>query len=206
MDLELLQQKAFELMGARKAHIEREIGGIYYHGQRCANVAVRLREHILPNDCTHDDILRAAGYFHDCAKGIEPHAQYGALIAKEAIKNLVNENELEAICDIIAKHADRKKENADNNQYVEIFQDADLIEHFGIYEIWMSFQYYAHTNGSILDAIRFYEENHVNHAAANRKLLNYDISRKIFDEKIEFENSFIERLKIEGHGGICYKF
>jgi len=49
MDIKLIQEKAYKLMGSRKAHIEREKGGIYFHGQRCANIAIKLRKQILPN-------------------------------------------------------------------------------------------------------------------------------------------------------------
>ena len=96
---------------------------------------------------------------------------------------MVTDKELDLICDIIAKHKDRNLDNSNTSDYIKIVQDADLIEHFGIYEIWMCFQYYSHTNGSLEDAIKFYEEKHSIHTTKFRKLLNLDISKKIFDEK-----------------------
>ena len=206
MNLDKIQKRAFELMGSRKAHLEREVGGIYYHGQRTANVAVTLRKQLIPDDDSMDNILRASAYFHDVAKGIEPHAKYGTIVAEEALKDLVTEDELASICELISKHKGRDLNNESTSPFVKLFQDADLIEHFGMYEIWMNFQYYAHTNGTMVDAIKFYDEHHDIHVGNNRKLLNYDISKKIFDEKVEFEKLFIDRLKKEGKGGICFDF
>ena len=177
MNLDIIRQKAYELMGTRKAHIEREAGGIYYHGQRTANVAIALRKHIIPDDNSKDEILIAACYLHDCAKGIEPHAKYGAIVAREALNGLAENEEINQICDLIEKHKDRNSNTQEINSFHKILQDADLIEHFGIYEIWMCFQYYAHTNGSLTDAIKFYEENHTAHTSTSRALLNYDIKR-----------------------------
>lgn len=205
MDLKLIKQRAFELMGKRKAHLEREVGGIYYHGQRTANTALTLRKHILPDDDTKDSLIKVACIFHDCAKGIEPHSTYGALVAREALKDLLNNEELDFICHLIEKHQFRRNNDENTSDYVKIVQDADLLDHFGIYEVWMNFQYYAHTDGTMEDSIKYYQENHEEFVRRNRAIINYDISKKIFDEKIEFQKSFVERFKIEGHGGICYE-
>jgi hypothetical protein len=38
------------------------------------------------------------------------------------------------------------------------------------------------------------------HAAKHRELLNFEVSRRIFDEKMAFERSFTQRLLIEATG------
>ena len=203
MDLVKIRQRAYELMGKRKAHLEREVGGIYYHGQRTAKIAITLRKHILPDDKSKDDLIRAAAYFHDCAKGIETHSTYGTAVARKALEDLTTEDELDFICHLIGKHQFRRNNDENTSDYVKILQDADLLDHFGVYEIWMNIQYSAHTNGSMEDTMKFYEEHHNAFVEKNRKFINYDISKRIYDEKIEFEKRYIERFKIEGSGGIC---
>ena len=205
MNLQAIKEKAYELMGNRKAHIEREVGGIYYHGERTGKIAITIREYILPNDNSKDEILLAAGYFHDIAKGIEPHPKYGEILTREVLKDMVSDDELNFICNIIALHKSRKMAEIAQNDFVKIFQDADILDHYGTYEIWMNFLYQARLEGNMQDSIKFYDEEFFEMAGISRSLLNFEISKKIFDEKIDFEREFFERLKVETVGGVCYK-
>ena len=104
MDLIKIKNEAFRLMADRKAHLEREKGGIYFHGDRVAKTVIHLRNVVLPNDDSKDELLTIAAWFHDIAKGIEPHASYGAVLTKEALQVLVPPLMLEAICELIATH------------------------------------------------------------------------------------------------------
>jgi uncharacterized protein len=103
---------------------------------------------------------------------------------------------------MIDLHCYRKPENNKYPDYVKIIQDADLLDHFGTYETWMNIQYQAHTNGSINSLIEYYTKNHSIHVDKHRKLLNYELSKKVYDEKITFEKTYYERLKKEGLGEI----
>lgn len=202
MDTIKIKEIAFKLMANRKAHLEREKGAIYYHGERVAKTIISLREIILPNDDSNDEILTIAAWFHDIAKGIEPHAKYGAPLAKEALKELIPPAELDTICDLIALHCDRHPESNEHSTLAKLLQDADLIDHFGVYEIWMNFQYYAYTNEPMSASIDFFEKEYPLLSEKCRELLNFEVSRRVFDEKYEFAKLFIERMKIEGIGDI----
>ena len=205
MDLIKINDLAQSLMSERKAHLEREKGGIYHHGQRTANLALELRRKLYPDDTAHDDILTVAAWFHDCAKGIEPHEQYGSVVAKEALKNLLSDFELEKVCELIALHCARKPLDNGYDNYTKLIQDADLLDHFGVYEIWMNIQYWAHTGGSMDEMSSWYNENHTQHTERFRKLLNYDFSKEIYDDRVAFQNEYVARLNDEGAGKIHNK-
>ncbi len=202
MNLQKIKEIAKHLMVERKAQLEREKGGIYYHGERVANLALALRKEILPDNSSYDDILTVSALFHDCAKGIEPHDEYGSIVARHALKNHLPEDELNKVINLIEVHCMRKPDNNDYDAYTKILQDADMIDHFGIYQIWMNIQYWAHTDGSFHDMIDYYKKNHESNSSKHRKLLNYEYSKNIFDERIAFEREFVLRLYDEGIGNI----
>lgn len=199
MDFKVLEEIAFKMMGRRKAHIDREKGFIYYHGLRVSKIAFNLRKIILKEDSSYDDIIRAACLFHDVAKGIEPHGQYGSLLIKDILKDHCSEYEINEIANLIYNHSLRKKSN-DYSDYIKIVQDADMLDHFGSIEIWMNFLYHAHKDKPIFNSLEFYASQYKLETDKCRELLNYDISREIFDEKVSFVISFIDRFKRENEG------
>jgi uncharacterized protein len=200
MDLQLIKQRAYENLGNRKAHYHRETGFIYYHGARVAKLVINLRKLIIPEDNSMDEILQAAAYFHDVAKGIEPHNKYGAIIIKEMLQDLCTEEELEQIAGLIDCHALRKKR--EYNNYEMLLQDADLLDHFGTIELWMNFYYYATEDQDMNPSIDYYHTEFKDMTVKNRSLLNFGLSEKIFDEKLAFVNSFVKRMEIENKGDI----
>lgn len=204
MDHQRIDEIAQQLMLKRKAHLLREVGGIYYHGQRTAKIAMHLRQQILPDDTSHDDILRVAAVFHDCAKGIEPHGDHGADIARRALSNEVNETALESIVRLIQQHSERRIGDPTVSAYSKILQDADWLDHYGIYEVWMSIQYAAQTNETMEELVQHYQENFEDYVARQRSGLHFELSKRIYDEKIAFQRLYVERLCVEGLGGICY--
>lgn len=200
MDLQLIKQRAFENLGRRKAHHHRETGFIYYHGVRTANLVINLRKLILPEDNSKDELLQAAAYFHDVAKGIEPHSKYGSILVKEMLQDLCTEEEIEQISGLIQCHAARKKREYNNDEM--LLQDADLLDHFGTIELWMNFNYYAIEDEDMNSSIDFYHTEFKDLVAKNRSLINFEVSKRIFDEKLEFVYDFVNRMEIENKGDI----
>lgn len=204
MDLAEIKELAFKHLGNRKAHSERERGFIYYHGQRVANIALELRKMILPADDANDEAIIAAAYFHDIAKGIEPHSYYGSILVRDILKDHCSLEELELICEIIRYHQFRDKSKK-YNDYIKIIQDADILDHGGVVEIWMNFGYYVHKDGTLTDSLEFYQTEYDSLAEKMRNALNYDISLEIYDEKNRFVKDFIKRLNVEAFGEIYIK-
>lgn len=202
MDIKLLQEIAYKKMGKIKAHIERERGHIYYHGLRTAKLALNIRKRLLPFDLQRDDMIYTGALFHDIGKGIEPHAETGYAIVKHLLLDYLNPEEMKVVSEIVRLHCERVFPN-DYPHWVRIVQDADILDHMGTTEIWMNFLYSAHQEKSIDRSIEWYEslecKKNMNFL---RSLLNYDLSKEIWDEKVSFVDSFIQRLKLESEGGI----
>ncbi|WP_322184021.1 HD domain-containing protein [Neglectibacter caecimuris] len=200
MELQRLEALAEKYMGHRKSHIEREIGHVYFHGKRVANGVLLLRKKLFPEDASHDDVLFCAGLFHDVGKGIEPHPRTGSTLVRELLCGEMTPEEMEAVCGLIAVHDDRRADSP-HSPWVKLLQDADLLDHFGIQGVWLSFTYYAYMGQKGMSELpEFYETEWKPMVAKNRKLLNFPFSREIFDEKTTYEWSVIQRLKEEGTG------
>lgn len=207
MDVKKIRELAFQYMANRKAHIDREIGFIYYHGQRVGNLSLKLRELLIPEDNSKDDIMVVGAFFHDVAKGIEPHTKYGEVLVKEILKGYCNEDELQEIVRIVTGHGLRGKsyENYDLPYYMRIVQDADILDHYGTIEVWLNFQYNAHRNTPMEESVKFYTYQYEDQVRQIRKILNYDISKKILDDKFEFHQEFVRRFAMEAQGNFVWK-
>lgn len=200
MNFERLDKLAFYYMGKKKSHKEREIGAAYYHGKRVASGVIELRKKLFEED-SMDDILRCAGMFHDIGKGIEPHSHTGSVLVRELLKEEMTKTELEQVCRLIAAHCDRKPQTDAHSWDEKLLQDADLLDHYGSQGIWMSISYYAYTTqGEMAQLPAFYSGEWQKQIAEHRKLLNFDLSKKIFDEKVSFERNTAARMEIEQNG------
>lgn len=82
-----------------------------------------------------------------------------------------------------------------------LVQDADILDHLGSQEIWLKFMFSAYEDENVFDAINWWDsEEYKTYHDKVRKSLNYDISKKIFDEKEAFEKHFAERFLREANG------
>jgi len=184
----------------RKAHIDREKGSIYYHGQRVANTVLQLRRMILPDDESHDEILTAAAWFHDIGKDIEPHAHTGALLTRDILQEHCTAEELDEICELIALHCDRKPDRT-YSPWVKLLQDADLLDHFGSAGVWIMFMIAA-SKGESPEQTQVRLDDFLPRYDRNRALINYPQSIEFFDEKVTFEREFFERFRLEAEGNL----
>ncbi|MDR0946845.1 MAG: HD domain-containing protein, partial [Ruminococcus sp.] len=139
IDLHKIKRVMEDLMLDRYQHPDRGLGDAFYHSERTAKLSIHLREKIFPNDNSHDDILRVAAWFHDIAKGMPEHARFGAVMAREALKDFCTSDDLDEIYEIIRLHDDRG--HSEYNNWVKLQQDADFIDHYGTYNIWFNFAY-----------------------------------------------------------------
>lgn len=201
MDFKRLEALAEQTMAHRKFHLEREIGHVYFHGKRVANSVLLLRKTIFPEDASHDDVLRCAGLFHDIGKGINPHARTGALLVRELLQGEMTAAELDEVCELISVHDDRHPDSDLHSSWAKLLQDADLLDHFGIQGLWLSFTYYAYTGQQGMGKLpEFYETDWKETIKKNRAMIHFDVSKAIFDEKTEYEYSVIRRLTLEAEG------
>lgn len=203
MDFQRLDEIAAKLMKKRKSHVEREIGAVYFHGKRVGTSVLELRRRIVPNDDSWDDALRCAGMFHDMCKGIEPHPKYAVILLREILKDELTAEELQQVCELIEKH-DSRRENADHTVWQKLLQDADLLDHYGTQGVWMNFAYQCYVGQqSPQPLVEFYDGEWQKENAECLAMLNFEESRKIFNEKCAFEYSVIKRMNHECAGGYC---
>ena len=198
MDLGLIKEKAWQSMGKRHSHPDREPGYAFYHGQRVAKIAVKLRELVLPDQDRDDDVILVGSWFHDVGKGIEPHWDYGALICREILKGHCPSVKLEQIVEIVGGHTLRRTKEYPH--YVKLVQDADILDHFGSQEIWLNFWHSAYRRETLEHSLGFYRDSYAENVQRVRALLNYPESVEFFDEKDDFVRDFIERFVKEAEG------
>lgn len=189
-------------MKHRRSHDWKERGNKFYHGERVANLALTLRQLLFPTDASHDEILTVAAWFHDVMNGTDDHAQKGAEKTRRLIDGLCTPDELDEICGIIAVHDDRFSDRALFSNWVKIHQDADHLDHFGTYEIWAMPLYAISHDHTIGDELNYLFNERKLDFPKHRSELNFEISREIYDEKIEYLKKFTERFALESAGGV----
>ena len=201
MNLPTIKQIIKTEMSNKRSSPYNEIGDKYAHGERTANLALRLRKLVLPNDTTQDNILTVSAWFHDIRNGTANHCEQGAIRTKELLTNHVTPTELEQICHIISIH-DTRDHSKNYLDIIKIHQDADHLDHFGTLDIWRSVAYAIGNKRTIKDALEFFKNTRPAEAKRWRSELHYDISKRIFDDREKYMQSFINRLEIEATGGI----
>lgn len=199
MDFERLDAIAARFMKHRRVHTRRETGSVYYHGARVGRGVLQLRGMVTADD-SHDEILRCAAMFHDIGKGFPDHARYGALIAREALKDELAPDELRAVARLIAAHDDKRPDETAHDIWTRLLQDADVLDHAGTYEIWMSCNYYAYRQQPMEMMEEWYLDGFEPEMARLRTRLNFDVSKGIFDAKVDFVREFARRYRVERTG------
>lgn len=199
MDIEKLRQIACDNMAERRSHDFKERGNKYYHGQRVAKLALTLRPRVT-DDASKDELISASAFFHDICNGQPEHGTRGAEATRELIKDACSPEDCDAIFAIVGAHDKRVPGGGDYDFATKLVQDADILDHYGVYSIWMEFVYAIH-NDKTLDGVRDYMLNvwpQVYQKDLGR--LNYDVSRAILDEKAEFGDAFAARFAKEING------
>jgi uncharacterized protein len=199
MKIEKVEQAACECMVGRQESKDREPGWLYHHGRRVARIALRLADEI--GAAVDRDVMYAGALFHDVGKGAEPHNEIGATITRETLKELCTPSELEAIGDVIRNHNQRQL----SDQFcdaVKIVQDADVLDHVGSIGPWLAFYWSGVHNETFDEHVHFIEgEENATTQARMKAGLNYEVSRRLFEDRLAFENRFfaeVRRVYLEG--------
>lgn len=185
----------------------REPGWVLRHGVGTANLALTLRQVIMPQDNSFDDLLYAAALFHDCGKYAtghegEDHGELGAARARELLGSLLPAQELNTVCQAISVHNKRKQRLYTPLEM--LLQDADSLDHRGTMGIWIHFAYCFSTGQGPQGLLDYRESgfDEMNEEVING--LNYSQSLIAYNEKIAFEMAFIQRLEREIPGMLDY--
>ena len=139
--------------------------------------------------------------FHDIAKGMKPHSYYGAMLVRDILKDELTPYEMDEVCRLILAHGDRRPAREVHDLWVWLIQDADVLDHVGTGEIWMSCSHSVYIGKPITDMLDWYTSGFDEQMAKYRNRLNLDVSREILDSKVDFERQFIRRLLVESTGG-----
>ena len=200
MNLEEIRRIAAGSMAGRRSHLEREPGYIYYHGIRTANLAGEIITKIEGDSAVFDPVLYTGALFHDLGKGFEAHNETGADLARSLLHGVCTRSDLDRICDIIRFHCIRKN-GLDLDGGILAVQDADMIDHFGTQEVWLNFLFQAYSHGNQRDVIEYWDCDEFKERTAKlRGLLNFDISKRLFDDRVGFQERFLARFKLEADG------
>jgi len=208
MDLQSINKIAFDLLGNKRNHEWRDVGAKYYHGQRTAKLAVTLRKMILPKDNSFDELLTVAAWFHDVcngdndwADGVNIHGKLGAEKAKETLRPYCTEDEIKEITALIEHHDDRSFTKS-YSDYHKILQDADLLDHRGTNAIWETIVYAELCNRTARQTAEYNMTEGLAQIKKHRRMINFDVAKKIFDDKSSFYKEFVERFFAESNGEI----
>ena len=200
MDLQLINKIAKENMAGRRSHLDREPGYIYDHGIRTANLSAEIMAKAGGERRESDPVLYTGALFHDVGKGFAAHHEAGAELVKQLLSEQCTPEGLSRISDIVRFHCIRKQ-GLDLDSEILAVQDADMIDHFGTQEIWLSVYYQAYSHGNQRDVIEYWETDDFRKRTERlRGLLNFDISRALFDDRVEFQEAFLTRFKQESEG------
>lgn len=199
MDIDRINEIAYEQMAHRKTHPEREPGFIYFHGRRVGLIACKLADR-LHSDADRD-ILYVSGLFHDIGKGYERHNEVGAQMTWELLSSSFPTSHLEKICQIIMEHNYREIPSPYSLE-TQMVQDADLLDHIGPMQPWLTFYWNATHQENIQDTLRYqHSEENIRFYEWMRSVVNLDISAQVFDQRVEYERKFfaeLERVQMEG--------
>jgi len=201
IDRQTLLDIARQAMGTRKGLLTREAGYLLHHGQRTAEIALHLCEQLDSHGEIDGEILHAAALFHDIGKGIDPHAETGAELARMLLSDVYSPQECERIAILIEQHNKRGQSNV--SLAVDILQDADILDHFGAQAVWLCFLYNGYTKKGPHGALAYFEsDENARYQQRSRAALNFDYSRVVLDQRLAIEQSFFTRFREEIDGAL----
>jgi uncharacterized protein len=193
MDREAVYERARQLMGQSRAHPDREQGYIFHHGLRVAEQAIALaRETEAKAD---EELLWAAGLFHDVGKGLEPHWKSGEVLARLHLEELADSPEqLDQIVHLVRYHA-RRYDLSVMTTELRLLQDADILDHRGTMEAWLAIGS-AVARGEGPEAVYrdHFSPERRQRREEFRQMLHFEQARLCFDQRIAAEENFYQAM------------
>ena len=202
MNLDTIREIARSNLDGRRPNPNREAGFIYYHGLRVANIAGELAARNGAARDALDHVLYTGALFHDVGKGFSGHNEIGAAVARLLLAEQFHPDELDEVCEIVRFHCVRKHQ-LDLPPRVLYVQDADIIDHYGAQHVWLQFLRAAQKGTTQTEAAEGGRRDSSGERLDRvRKLLNFDLSIEIFDQRVRYQREFYERFAQEALGGV----
>jgi uncharacterized protein len=196
MNLNAIMDIAISEMKYKSSHPFKERGNKFYHGQRVCETIKHLCEIIGYKEDINTLIV--AAWFHDICNGSDNHELLGANKVKELLEGLCTNDELSIIYRLIALHDSRS--SSDLSIDAKILQDADLLVHFGVFEIWCTFHYALKENLSMEETAELMLNNYNEQFQEEKSLLHFECSKKIYVQKRLYVRDFTTRMQEESKG------
>lgn len=202
MDREAVYTLAKQLMEGSRAHPGRERGYILHHGLRVAREAIDL------NRClglgADDELLWAAGLFHDAGKGLEPHWLSSRALVMEHLAPLAGSPAtLEAVAYLVRYHA-KRSDPALLTPELRLLQDADILDHRGCMQIWLAIGGAVASGGEPGQVAEEWSgQLRRKRRDEFRQMLHFEESRQRFDRRLALEMDFYAALNAEIAGQEC---
>lgn len=185
-----------------------ETGYRFHHGQRVAQLALRLAE--VESLSVDRDLLFIGALLHDVGKAGEQgkgHGPRGARLIEEQIAPLFSPEELRLVTTIVASHYLRPKSKFQRNQpdpgwpaEVLLVQDADTLDHFGANGIWIAMHWATHEKRNQPDTIARHFGVDQEWHRESRQAMNYPSAVAELEQRIAFMTAFMQRWSREDRG------
>ena len=201
-------------------------GHDFYHAVRVKRLAVLIGQ----DDAADLDVLIAAAYLHDIARGeervengriVNDHVVAGMRCAREVLPRIgFPKDKIAQVVECIRHHEDYRwdEEGVKLSKEALILQDADRLDAIGAIGIARSFAYGGAIGRPLWDPEE--EPGEFQHGVVSRStlhhfyekllrlkdIMNTDLGRKLAEERHAYMEDFLARFKREWEGGEIGRF
>jgi hypothetical protein len=83
-----------------------------------------------------------------------------------------------------------------------LVHDADMLDHFGVFDVWRICFWTVNHEQPISETMDFMTKIHPTENENDKRKLDFDASKRIFDEKLDFLRQFTNRFAAECAGAL----
>lgn len=190
-----------EYLANGRSHSWKEKGNKYYHGLRTAVLAKKLRQTLFPQDQEADPVLTVASWFHDLCNGQQDHERLGAEETGRLLSGLCPPTQLQTIQQLIRFH-DTRDHKPEYSHRLLLLQDADLLDHFGTYDLWITFRYAMEEEMSLEETVQWLLKVRGGERQTYFNKLNFPLSQSIYLVRFDYVQKIALRMQGEIRGEI----